>query len=302
MESASSRLIGFAVGLCGFVFFFFRMLPWLPDSILLGCSIGLMLSSTFWHHVRPPVRPQAQARGPGKESREVKIPLQAPTRSAEEKVVVKPSRPSAEMVRALDKFDKLLPTLGGTHGSNMSADATREFTDALSNLNKLYPEWNGEGRLRTYVILKEVSRLINDKNADAYLNIVNKTLQVRNSEAAELSRVLLKDKLEKMYLDPAYANASSIPGTLILMNMDEEDGVNGIVMDAIHLWDESRFRNTKPELEMLNRLAQKEKASVIDMLEKEIVKSKKAKDTTSLSRAKEILSMMGRPALETVNE
>ncbi|HKT22393.1 MAG TPA: hypothetical protein VJR06_07295, partial [Nitrososphaerales archaeon] len=197
--------IGAVVGAIGVALTVPGFLPPLGQSLLLGSSIGLLVIGPASGFVRP------KSSKPPDQPPEVKLKALVKTRRKETE---------AERERTLDSFDSLLERVDGVEDPAENEALARRIDRSVDRLTSIYPEWNAEGRLRTYVLMKKIGDSLSLKNADAYLDMAYRTLVARGAEATEISHETLNGKVERIYLDPRSEWARHVAGTLILMNRE----------------------------------------------------------------------------------
>lgn len=263
-----------AAGAVGLALTIPNFLPPLIESIVLGSSLGLVL-------VGPLSGLVSAATTPGKAK---------PTTEARLKQLVAVRRRDrvVEHQRILDNFDSLLSRVEEIDDPVVNKKVTENFERFVDKLTKHYPQWDGEGRLRTYVLMKKIADSLDLHNADAYLRMAYGTLKSRGAEATELSHITLNGKVERIYRDPESERARHLAGTLLLMNRGDDDYAKGMVVDAIHLWSDTRFAKLKEDFAAVHALGTQVEGPILDMLEKEIVKTERAKDVKAASRARDL--------------
>ena len=197
-------------------------------------------------------------------------------------------RRAAERDRMLDGFDSLLARVVKVADPAASREVAVKFEDLVDLMTVYCPEWDAAGRLRTFVLMKKIADSLNLRGTDHYLEIAYRLLLTRGAEATEMSRLTLGDKLEEMYRDPWNLGAPRMAGTLMLMNKEEDEYAKELIVEAIHLWSDERFQRMKEELATVSILGREQERSALDLLEKEISKSRLANDPVVAKRAKEI--------------
>ena len=272
MRSRSWSLAA-VIGAAGIALVIPGFLPPLGQSLLLGSSIGLLVIG--------PASGLMMPRAP------------APQQSSGEKLkaIVKKRNKERETEREeiLDSFDTLLEKVEDMDDPTVNEKLTRNFDRFVGRLTRHYPEWDGEGRLRTYVLMKKIGDSLSLRNADSYLDLAYQTLVARGAEATEISRETLNGKVERMYLDPKSEWAHHLAGTLLLMNREDENYAKSMVADAIHLWSGERFDRLLPDFKAIRQLSESTRQEVEEMVEKEIEKGRMAGDVEAILRAKEIM-------------
>jgi len=278
LKRAKKEIIAIAAGAAGLAISLMGVVRGLPSSLLMGFSAGVMVSAIGFDVASRAFTPALQ-----------EVPLTRETPPPKPKIWQAKPKDS----ETLDEFDRALSTMRKKSGAHQKVGETMDR--AMTKLYAEYPEWEGEGRLRTYTVLKKISALLDRDNVDTYMGLTFKMLQSRNGEAAEYTRTLLNGRVEKMYHDPEYEGSRYLAGTLIMMNRTQKEYVEEIINDAIHLWSEQRFQALKPELGILSMLEQEDRNSVGEMLMKEITKAKMVKDKRVASRARVITKALSGP-------
>jgi hypothetical protein len=195
---------------------------------------------------------------------------------------------TAEHERILGDFDSLLSKVEEIDDPVVNKRVTANFDHFIERLTRHYPEWDSEGRLRTYYLLKKISNSLNLHNADTYLDMAYQTLMARGTEATEMSHLTLNGKVERMYRDPKGEGANHLAGTLLLMNRGDDEYARQMVIDAIHLWSSKRFKKLRQDFATVPSLGTEGEESIIDLLEKEMEKAKRMKDRPTAIRAKQL--------------
>jgi hypothetical protein len=280
------RLIALISGMAGLAAYATRVLAPLPDSILAGSSTGLVLASVLYERLT--LGPPAQmTEAPRELYPEAEWAKEVPT------MVTRLTRKRTNAVeKALAKFDAVVARLDARHGPFPDSEPEQVFETALEGMNKEIPEWDGEGRVRTYFLLHKIADSLEPRNAEAYMEMALELLKLRPNEAAEFSQGLLQDKAERLYSDPGNDKAKFVAGTLMLINRGKKDYVKTIVSDAIHLWSDTRFDNLISDFEVIRFIPNKERLDILDMVEKEIRKARRANDVHAVLRAREIMDLM----------
>lgn len=280
LKRVRKEIIALMLGAAGLVVSLLWPVKGLPPILMTGFSSGVILSTIGFETAVRKLNPSSQdAPFPATQQ------MQAPMPHIRE--------PKPRNSETLDEFDRALSSMKKGTGSYKQVVETMDR--AITKLNAEYPEWEGEGRLRTYSVLKRISNLLDHENVDAFMGMTFKMLETRNDEAAEYTRTLLNGRVEKMYRDPEYESSKYVAGTLIMMNRKQKEYVEQIVTDAIHLWSQPRFEALKPELRILRMLKQEDRNSIAEMVMKEIVKAKLVKDKQVASRARTIMRALSEP-------
>jgi hypothetical protein len=274
-------------GVAGLALTIPSFLPPLLDSLLLGSSIGLIMVG--------PVAELTVAATAGAKPKVVKVSTAV---RLKELVKSREATRKAEHEKILDNFDAMLSTVEKLDDPVVNQKVTRQFGNFVGKLTSHYPVWDAEGRLRTYVLLKKISDSLNTQNADAYLGIAYRTLLERGAEATELSRLTLNGKVGKVYADPESEKARHLAGTLLLMNREDEEFAKGLVEDAIHLWSDERFRRLLPDFKAVRMMSEPTRRDIEDMIEREIPKARRARNTVAVQRAKLLLETIIRSRYE----
>jgi hypothetical protein len=279
LNNGRSRAAAVAAGITGIASFASGMLPPLPASLLLGSSLGVLLASALGTKIGGAALKKATVRPV-----ERKMPVVDLSGSLE---------PTPEMTKTLAAFDSAFNLLNLRRDRRETRKAVlKRFEEAMLELCREFPEWEGEGRLRTYLLLKSVAESLDPGHAEEYLGIAMRTLLLRNGEATEYSKKLLAEKLERMYLDPEYEDMKHLAGTLILMNKDDGNYVKSVVLDALHLWSAQKFDSLRQELKVVMAIGRRQLQSLREMLIREEEKAGRAGDEEVASRAREMLAMM----------
>jgi hypothetical protein len=95
-----------------------------------------------------------------------------------------------------------------------------------------------------------------------------------------------------MYVDPQNDQAKFVAGTLMLINRGEKGYIQSIVADAIHLWSDFRFDNLVNDFSVVKVIPSKERLEILDMIEREISKARRANDVSAILRAREIMDLI----------
>ncbi|MDG7034388.1 MAG: hypothetical protein JRN69_07825 [Nitrososphaerota archaeon] len=258
--------VGIAMTVPGF-------LPPLGQSILLGSSIGLIVVG--------PVRGLAIPKP--------SMPKQPPEDKLRGLVKARDRERGAQREETLDSFDSLLEKVEDMDDPAVKEKLVRNFDRFVGRLTAHYPEWDAEGRLRTYVLMEKIGNSLSLQNADVYLGLAYQTLVARGAEATEISHETLNGKVRRMYLDPRSEWTRYLAGTLILMNREDEEYAKEMVADAIHLWSDERFDRSLPDFKAVRQLPDSTRREVEDMVEKEMEKARTAGDVGVILRAREIM-------------
>jgi hypothetical protein len=279
LNKSRSRVAAAAAGMAGMASFASGLLPPLPASLVLGSSLGIVLATAVGARIGRAARRVASVR-----PRVRPMPVVELSSSLE---------PTAEMTKTLATFDRAFTLLSVPNERRETRKAVlKRFEEAMLDLCREFPEWEGEGRLRTYLLLKSVAESLDPDHAEDYLGIAMRTLLLRNGEATEYSKKLLAEKLERMYLDPEYEDMKHLAGTLILMNKDDGNYVKSVVLDALHLWSAQKFDSLRQELKVVMAIGRRQLQSLREMLIREEEKAGRAGDEEVASRAREMLAMM----------
>ena len=261
-----------------------NLIPPIGNSLLLGTGIGLFVAAPV-----SGMAMEAAARV------KVKVPQKlVPREKTMDLVEVRRKTVEIERKRALDTFDAVIERVSRAKDADVIRKIDAKFATLVDRLTRHYPEWDGEGRLRTYFLLKGIADSLDSENAEAFLNMAFRTLQARGNEAADLSRITLNGKVERLYRDTEGETARRLAGTLLLMNRGDEYYAQEMVVNAIHLWSDARFEKLKDDFAAVPSLGLKEEERILQLLEKEICKAGMANDTKSADRAKELLSTISK--------
>jgi len=266
--------LGVAFGAAGLAVTLTSVLPSLTNSLLLGSSVGLIVACAIGWFASLPITPGE--------------PRSTPEERLMQLVRVRKKEMTVEHERILDTFDALLSRVGEIDDPMVNGQVTENFERFVDRLTAHYPEWDAEGRLRTYVLMKKIAGSLNPQNAEAYLEMAYKTLLARGTEATEISHMTLNGKVERIYRDPESEGAHRLAGTLLLMNRGDDDYAREMVVEAIHLWSDRRFAMLKADFASIPLLGTKEEESILDLLEKEMEKTKRAGDAEAARRARDL--------------
>ena len=257
-----------------------NLIPPIGNSLLLGTGIGLFVAAPV-----SGMAMEAAARV------KVKVPQKLVSREKTlDLVEVRRKIVEVERKSALDTFDAVIDRVSRAKDTDVIRKIDTKFATLVDRLTRHYAEWDGDGRLRTYLLLIVIAESLDSRNAEAYLDMAFRTLQSRGSEAADLSRITLNGKVEKLYRNPEGETARRIVGTLLLMNRGDEHYAQEMVVNAIHLWSDTRFEKLKGDFAAVPSLGLEEEERILQLLEKEIRKAGRANDSKSVVRAKELLS------------
>ena len=270
MMSSQKGEIVLAVGAVGLVLTVLRLLPPLADSLILGLSLGVVLTGPLGKLVTSATTPSAKP----------------PTREARLRRIVTKRRAAdeAEFATALDRFDSLISRVGEERDPGCKKEVSRSFRSEVDNLTRHFPVWDPEGRLRTYVTLQKIAESLDLQRVDEHLDLAYSMLVARGDEATQLSRITLNGKVEKIYREPWSENARRLAGTLLLMNKGDELYAEGMVVDAIHLWSDTRFANLEEDFAAIPALGPQSVESILGLLDKEAWKARRVKDEGALQR------------------
>ena len=271
-----SRVEGLALaaGASGLALTIPSFLPPLVNSLVLGLSVGMIITGPLGELVNSATTP-----GPKKVPPEVK---------AMETIQKRRSVVEMEYARALDDFDSVIARLEGSHGGEVRDDVARSFNRSVGRLTDHYPMWNSEGRLRTYVLLKKIASSMDTSNMDEYLDLAYKTLVARGDEATQLSHITLNGSVERIYREPSSEGTHRLAGTLLLMNRGDELYAESMVVDALHLWSDARFARLEKDFATVSILGPEKVDSVVDLLDREVAKGKRAGEVTVVERAQRL--------------
>jgi hypothetical protein len=282
LRAVLKKIIPVAAGALGIAVSVTGIMTGLPSSLLMGVSAGVIISTLTVDRAMKAFRPGMP---------------EVPYATKQQQVKLDHKGEEPKDSETLKEFDQALASMRRKSGSSQQVVDTMD--KAMSKLYAEYPEWDGEGRLRTYTVLKRVSDLLDHDNASQFMAMTFRMLQSRNDEAADYTRTLLNGKVEKMYEDPQYQNMKYLAGTLIAVNRRQKEFVENIITDAIHLWSEPRFEALKPELKMLRTLEQEDKNSIRELVKKEMAKAQRANDPQVAARARAVIRAMSEPKRQT---
>jgi hypothetical protein len=267
-----------------------NLLPPLSNGLLLGSSIGLVIASAIGPRI---VTIREQVRN-SKNRLSYTFPYEA---EFEDRVAAigratkaANKADTAKQKEVTKTFDRLVQQLEDIDDPVVTGIVVKNFWRHVERFTAIYPEWHPEGRVRTFFLMKKIGKVLDLYNADRYLGMALGLLRARRDEARVMSRTTINGRVEKLYFDPLSEGTRYLAGTLLLMNRGEVDFAKGIVADAIHLWSDMRFDNLKEDFALVSMLEREERKSLVDLLEREIVKSNLARDTKAALRAKEMYS------------
>jgi hypothetical protein len=268
-----SKALGAVVGGAGLAVALVHFGSPIYGSLLVGGGVGLVLSTVVRSNGEAP----KGAYG---------IPDPEPKIRAV--IAERQKKAAKEQDRLLDNFDRVLARVVKVGDPGADKEVAERFGDMVTSLSTYYPEWDSEGRMRTFVLMKKIADSIDLRTADSYLEMAYRMLASRGSEAQEMSKMTLNPALERMYRDPANEGAKRLAGTLLLANREDPEYAKEMVLDAVHLWSDAKFARMKEELATVSMLGKVQETTVLDLLEKEITKSRSAKDAKTAKRAKEV--------------
>lgn len=268
------RLVAMLVGLSGAAASLAFVFSPLVQSLMLGSSIGLIVAS--------PVERLASGSSPAGS------PEAEPLEEARVMKIVEERRDAArkERTMALAGFDRFLEGMGKRGGAE-GAGSEGVFGRSVDSLTQYYPEWDAEGRLRTFVLMEKVAKSLRSRDGEGNLDLAYRMLISRGDEATQLSHISLNGSVEKIYRDPR-SDSARLAGTLLLMNREDEVYAKSLVIDAIHLWSDSRFDRLRRDFEAVRALGEEQKSEVLGLLEREMEKAEHAKDGLTARRAKQL--------------
>ena len=262
------------IGTLGLALTIPKVLPPIAESLVLGLSVGVVLSGPLGDLANSATAPSVKSEAsPEKVIRTVKERRREVARDFE---------------RALETFDSLVPKVEEAPAPEVREELSTRFRSSLEDLNRHYPKWDAEGRLRTFVVLQKIAQSMDTHNADAYLNMAYDMLVSRGDEATQMSNMTLRDKVEDMYLDPNSEVARRLAGTLMLMNREDEEFTKSMVADAIHLWTARRFDRLVEDFATIQVMGAERVRSILELLGREEAKAKEANDETARSRAQKL--------------
>ena len=269
-----------------------NVLPALAQSLEVGLSVGLLLASPISRLVSVGPSPRetefdTALREPDPVKRVEKLDT-VKVKQLKKLVDTRKQTREAEHEGILSNFDELLSRVEEIDDPVVNSWVAANFERFIWRMTRDYPVWDSEGRMRTYFLMKKISEALDIHNADVYLDLAYKTLMARGSEAAELSHLTLNGNVEKMYRQPESEGAQRLAGTLMLMNREDEDYARQMVIDAIHLWSDKRFKTLKRDFAAVPALGTEQEDSILELLEKEMEKARRAKDRASAMRAKQV--------------
>jgi hypothetical protein len=250
------------------------VLPPIANALLLGVSVGMIIAGPMGDLLYSASRSHA--------------PEASPKEQLEKMVQERRNLSAKEHARVLTDFDDLISKVAYGQEPGVNEDVAKSFGRFIESLTAHYPEWDSEGRLRTFILLKEIEQSLNIRNADPYLDIAYRTLLARGNEATDISHIALNGTVEKIYRDPRSGGPHRLAGTLLLMNRGNDEYARQMVIDAIHLWSDTRFKRLKQDFATVPTLGTKEEESIVSLLEKEMEKANRTKDRVSARRAKEL--------------
>ncbi|MDG7007204.1 MAG: hypothetical protein JRN06_03035 [Nitrososphaerota archaeon] len=271
MTSSREGKVALVVGSVGLVLTVVRLLPPLADSLVLGLPLGAILIGPLGRLANLATAPSTKPQPP--EARLGRIVMKR--RAAAE----------AEFATALERFDSLISRVGEVKDPGRKKEVSQSFRSEVDNLTSHSPVWDPEGKLRTHVTLQKIAESMDLQSIDEHLDLACSMLVARGDEAAQLSRITLNGKVEKIYREPWSENARRLAGTLLLMNRGDELYAESMVVDAIHLWSETRFGKLEEDFAAIPALGPKSVESILGLLDKEAGKARRAKDEDALQRA-----------------
>ena len=274
MIRSQKGVLALVIGALGFALTIPNFLPPMAESLILGLSAGTVLSS--------PLRDLVNSATTPPEKKEL------PAVKAIRNVKERRKRVEREFEITLERFDSLVARVEEVPNPEVREELSARFQRSLDDLNRHYPKWDAEGRLRTYVVLQKIAQSMDVRNADAYLDMAYDMLVSRGDEATHMSRMTLREKVEDMYLDPQSEVAHRLAGTLMLMNREDEDYTRSMVADAIHLWTDRRFDRLVDDFAAVQVMGAKRVDSILELLDKEASKAKGANNEVAQLRAQKL--------------
>jgi len=288
-----------AAGALGVAASSFNLLPPLSNGLLLGSSVGLVIASAVGPRItasQEQVR-SSQYRLPYEVTLPYEVEFEGRVAAIRKATEAAAEAGTSERREVLQTFDRLVRQLEEVNDPVLTHVVVKNFWRHVERFTVHFPEWHNEGRVRTFFLMKKIGKVLDLRNADRYLGMALGLLRSRNNEARAMSSITINGRVEKMYHNPLSERARYLAGTLLLMNKGEEDYAKSMVVDAVHLWSDTRFSNLKEDFNMVSMLGLQEKKSLLDLLEREIRKSKLARDEKASLRAEEMYNTILNPRL-----
>ncbi len=153
--------------------------------------------------------------------------------------------------------------------------------------------WKADTNEKVYLLMQLISKRLDDpSSAREGLGLLFTVLSRGGSSAVEMAKPLFREKIESMYHQPLYKNERFLPRLRLMLDNYDSKVVCSVTSDAIHLWEEERFRAASGFLGSRELEQRGLKGVVKELRGKEIAKAGNSLDKTALSRAVELYSQV----------
>ncbi len=153
--------------------------------------------------------------------------------------------------------------------------------------------WRADTNEKVYLLMQLISKHLDDPaSAREGLGLLFTVLSRGGSSAVEMARPVFREKIESMYHKPLYKNERFLPRLRLMLDNYDSKVVCSVTSDAIHLWEEERFRAASGFLGSRELEQRGLKSVVKEFLGGEIAKAGNSLDKTALSRAVELYSQV----------
>lgn len=200
-----------------------------------------------------------------------------------------PKPKSMEKERLLKRYDKAFAEMLSRHGPKSRLEMLEKIKPLIYELSPDIRAWTGDMRIRVYMLMQEIAKDLGDPvYAKASLGILVLVLMKGGNSALEMARPIFSEKIHKMYNDPQYENERFLPRLLLMLDDYNPQRVKQVTKEAIHVWNDGRFRATREYLGFEELPDRALRNTVKGMLGGEIAQAGVDGDMTALDRAVEL--------------
>jgi len=191
--------------------------------------------------------------------------------------------------RLLKKFDKLFAKFKSHEDSSAKAAALEELKPVVFALSSEIRAWRGDTRLRMFMLMSEIASNFDDKALVSPMVALLVSILSKGGESSlEVAKPMFRERVSAMYANPDFKNERFLPRLMLILDCFEEAIVERMAREAIHQWDEERFKASGEFLgfEELGPMAERDKLKA--MLGQEISRAGLDQDNRALDRAVEL--------------
>jgi hypothetical protein len=186
----------------------------------------------------------------------------------------------------LRKYDRAFSKLLSAQEASARLESLEALKPMIYDLPGEIRAWNGDVRLRMYLLMREMTRNISEPAfANTSLGILVLILSKGGGSAVEMARPMFSDKLHEMYAGTFRTDERHLPRLMLMLEGYREEHVTALARQAIHDWDDDRFRSAGEYLgfDQLRGLEVRDKLKAI--LRHEIAQAGLDHDRKALDRA-----------------